>query len=281
LPHAESLEEEFVLVLDGEPDLWLNGFLYHLQVGHAVGFPAGTGVGHSFINNSGSDVQLLVAGERTKPKNLCAFPVNPEVKHSSEIWWTDAPNHILGPHQGRPGPLKPDEVGTFPSDCVVYCPALERRSASFSYPGDTETFGEGIRLTNILGLKALGINFEYLAPGKRSAYPHAHTHEEEFVFVIEGTATVWMDGFTREIGPGDFAAFPSNTGIAHVIINDSDRDVIYLCVGETAEFPDEKLTYPLNAIRNEEGRKAGWLWEDAPTGPQGPHPGLPKTLRRK
>jgi uncharacterized cupin superfamily protein len=40
LPHAESLDEEFVYVLKGEPDLWLNGFIHRLKVGHAVGFPA-------------------------------------------------------------------------------------------------------------------------------------------------------------------------------------------------------------------------------------------------
>lgn len=35
-PHAESLEEEFVFVLKGNPHLWLNDYLHELKEGHAV-----------------------------------------------------------------------------------------------------------------------------------------------------------------------------------------------------------------------------------------------------
>ena len=51
-PHGESLEEEFVFVLAGNPHLWINGYLCRLEEGHAVGFPSGTGIAHTFINNS-------------------------------------------------------------------------------------------------------------------------------------------------------------------------------------------------------------------------------------
>jgi uncharacterized cupin superfamily protein len=85
-----------------------------------------------------------------------------------------------------------------------------------------------------------------------------------------------MDGFTKQLSPGNCACFPSNTGISHVLINDSREDVIYLCIGETAEFADEKIIYPLNAARNEQGRKKGWLWDPPPVRKTGPHNGLPK-----
>jgi uncharacterized cupin superfamily protein len=48
-PHAESAEEEFVYVIEGEPDVWLDGHLHRLKPGDAVGFPAGTGIAHSFL----------------------------------------------------------------------------------------------------------------------------------------------------------------------------------------------------------------------------------------
>jgi uncharacterized cupin superfamily protein len=35
-PHAESTEEEFVYVIDGEPDVWLDGHLHRLKAGDAV-----------------------------------------------------------------------------------------------------------------------------------------------------------------------------------------------------------------------------------------------------
>lgn len=69
-PHTESTEEEFVFVLKGQPQLWLNGFIHDLQENFAVGFPAGTGIAHSFMNNTNADVHLLVAGDKKKRKSL-------------------------------------------------------------------------------------------------------------------------------------------------------------------------------------------------------------------
>ena len=77
-PHAESAEEEFVFVLEGRPDAWIDGRLYPLGEGDAVGFPAGTGLCHSILNNSDDEVRLLVAGERSKPENRIYYPCNPE-----------------------------------------------------------------------------------------------------------------------------------------------------------------------------------------------------------
>lgn len=55
-PHAESAEEEFVYVLSGTPDVWLDGHLHRLKAGDAVGFPSGTGLSHSFLNNTEEEV---------------------------------------------------------------------------------------------------------------------------------------------------------------------------------------------------------------------------------
>ena len=74
-PHAESHEEEFVLVLRGRPDVWIDGHLHELSEGDAAVFPAGTGIAHSFLNNSDADVHLLVVGEhgpRREPDRLPA-----------------------------------------------------------------------------------------------------------------------------------------------------------------------------------------------------------------
>ncbi len=271
LPHAESLEEEFVFVLKGNIDLWLNGFISHLSSGHAVGFPAGTGEAHCFINNSSQDVHLLVAGERSKNDNLCAFPINPELKEDCAIWWDDFPKHRLGPHNGEPGPVETNCLSIDKSDRIFYCPDFKKEE-SFNYPGDNETFSSGFRITDKLGLKALGISYECLEPGKRSAFPHAHTHEEEFVYVIKGEPTVWLNGYDKKLGEGDFAAFPSNTGLAHVIVNETNEDIYYICIGETQDFPDEKIIYPLNPLRNKEYLAKGWYWLDAPQKNMGTHP---------
>jgi uncharacterized cupin superfamily protein len=99
-PHAESAEEEFVYVLSGTPDVWLDGHLHRLAPGDAVGFPAGTGLSHSFLNNTEADVCLLVVGERSKPENRIVYPVDPDQRTGREDWWHDAPARALGPHDG-------------------------------------------------------------------------------------------------------------------------------------------------------------------------------------
>ncbi|QND19664.1 cupin domain-containing protein [Rhizobium leguminosarum bv. viciae] len=105
-PHAESAEEEFVYVLEGEPDVWLDGHLYRLKPGDAVGFPAGTGIAHSFLNNTQAEVHLLVVGERHKAENRIFYPLHPHRRPLHNDWWDDNPTHALGPHDGMPDPAR-------------------------------------------------------------------------------------------------------------------------------------------------------------------------------
>lgn len=276
-PHAESAEEEFVFVLKGEPHLWLNGYIHQLKEGFAVGFPAGTGIAHTVINNTDSEVHLLVAGEKTKKENLCAFPINPELKETSGIWWSNPPIHPLGPHKGLPGPIRENEWATIKDSCILDCWA-EPRGRIFHYPGDNETFGHGLRMSDKIGLKALGIWLEYLPEGRRSAFPHAHTHEEEFVYVLRGSPEVWLDGYTKTLLPDHFAAFPSNTGISHTLMNNTSTEVAYICIGETADFPDEKIVYPLHPLRQQECIRKNWYWTDLKPRQLGPDQGSPKEM---
>jgi uncharacterized cupin superfamily protein/GNAT superfamily N-acetyltransferase len=275
LPHAESLEEEFVFVLKGNPHAWMNGYVHPLMAGHAVGFPAGTGVSHTFINNTESEVELLVLGERTKEENKYIYPMNLELESTTKTWWHDAPVHRLGPHNGLPGQVRDNDLSRTAPECVLFCPGREKGSG-YHYPGDNEKFGEGFRISDEVGLKALGIWYEILAPGHRSAFPHAHTHEEEFVYVLQGYPTVWMNGYLQALEPEWFAAFPPGTGIAHTIINDTNEPIIFLGVGESKEFSDEKIAYPLNPIRRLECERKGWYWNDAPKHQFGPHNGRPQ-----
>jgi uncharacterized cupin superfamily protein len=100
-PHAESAEEEFVFVLEGNPDVWIDGTLYRLEPGTAVGFPAGTGICHTFLNNTDSEVRLIAIGERPKPENRIHYPLNPEYERSRSDAWLDVTPRVLGGHDGK------------------------------------------------------------------------------------------------------------------------------------------------------------------------------------
>ena len=104
-PHAESAEEEFVYVIEGEPDVWLDGHLHRLRPGDAIGFPAGTGIAHCFLNNTQGEVHLLVVGEKTKPENRLFYPLHLHRK-ALHPWWDGHPTRPLGPHDGMTDQLR-------------------------------------------------------------------------------------------------------------------------------------------------------------------------------
>ena len=105
-PHAESLEEEFVYVLAGTPEVWLDGDVHRLKPGDSVVFPAGTGLAHTFINNSDQEAELLVIGEANKDENRIFYPKNPERRAMRSDWWDDAPERPLGAHDGMPDAVR-------------------------------------------------------------------------------------------------------------------------------------------------------------------------------
>jgi uncharacterized cupin superfamily protein len=106
-PHTEESEEEFFFVVEGTPDLWLDGVLHRLAPGDGVGFPSGTGQGHTVINNTDTEVRVLVVGEPSRKRYRVHYPLNPERNQAlGEHHWHDAPSRALGPHDGRPDAKK-------------------------------------------------------------------------------------------------------------------------------------------------------------------------------
>ena len=81
------------------------------------------------------------------------------------------------------------------------------------------------------GMKRLGVNLTRIPPGKQSFVPHAHSIEEEFVFVLSGVGEVVLDGVAHPIGAGDFVGFPTD-GVVHHFVSLGPDDLVYLTGGE-------------------------------------------------
>ena len=105
-PHAEESEEEFVYVLEGTVDAWIDGDLHPMERGDLAAFPAGTNIAHTFINNSDREALLLVGGEGNKCDNRIVYPKNPERRAQLpwSQWWDGAPARPLGEHDGKATP---------------------------------------------------------------------------------------------------------------------------------------------------------------------------------
>jgi len=118
------------------------------------------------------------------------------------------------------------------------------------------------RLGDVFGLKNFGVNQTTLAPGASSALKHRHKHQDEFVYVLSGTATCTIGDTRYVMKAGDCIGFPKNDGLAHCITNEqSSEEVVYLEIGDRS--PEDVVEYPdvdLKAV--EEDGKWKFLHKD-------------------
>ena len=145
-------------------------------------------------------------------------------------------------------------------------------------PGINETFGWHSPFSRLTGLNRLRINHIRLGPGIRLNPPGAARDEEEFVYVIEGAPDMWCDGYLYRLAEGDGVGFKDRTGIAHSFLNNTDKDVRLFTMGEASRY-SSKIMQPLEPQQNENLRKMGKLWEDAPRHALGPHDALTDARR--
>jgi uncharacterized cupin superfamily protein len=87
------------------------------------------------------------------------------------------------------------------------------------------------RLGDAGGLHDFGVNLMTLPAGKWSSQRHWHSHEDEFVYVLEGEVTLVEDEGETILRAGDCAAFPKGTGNGHHLQNRTSITAVYLEVG--------------------------------------------------
>lgn len=231
---ANPHDEVFAFVIQGTPGLSLGKETRDLKVDDSVSFQYGCDPTWSFVNLKTETAQILTL----------------RLRGSSQF-------------DGEPRP---------PPTVEVIAAASLAPAQAFHYAGNSETFGQGVRLSTRLHLRHVGVWLEVLAPGKRSSFPHAHTHEEECALILKGQGELWLHGERKNLQPRDLAGFPPGTGLAHCLINSGSENLIYVMIGEAQERVDEKIIYPLNELRNFECELRGHLWHEAAAVPLGTAP---------
>ena len=132
---------------------------------------------------------------------------------------------------------------------------VEARKGETIYPKQFASVVAGRtkrRLGDVFGLTNFGINLTHLEPGAVSALIHWHSVQDEFVYVLEGTATVVFGDTEYQLAPGDCIGFKAGTGIAHHVVNRTDELVTIIEVGdrspgEKGEFSETDLTFKFEA----------------------------------
>jgi uncharacterized cupin superfamily protein len=121
----------------------------------------------------------------------------------------------------------PKHVGTgYPAPFDVACAQRQRQ-----------------KLGDAAGLSDFGVNLLRLPPGAWSSQRHWHTHEDEFVFVLEGELVLVSTAGEELLRAGDCAGFKAGVHDGHHLQNRSAADALVLEVGSRKEADDE-TDYP-------------------------------------
>ena len=107
-------------------------------------------------------------------------------------------------------------------------------------------------LGDALGLTRIGVNLATLLPGKESSMRHWHTHEDEFVYVLEGEVVLRTDAGEQRLTAGMCAGFPAGSRDGHQLVNRGTRTARYLVVSnrdpqDTAHYSDGDVDLMWNA----------------------------------
>lgn len=130
----------------------------------------------------------------------------------------------------------------FPIAVVAEKAPPRTRQTSYPEPFASRMAGRLKRpLGDLFGLSNFGVNLTRLAPGSVSSLRHAHTRQDEFVYILEGTPTLHTDSGRTPLEPGMCAGFKAGTGNSHCLINETAEDVVYLEIGDRT--PGDEGTY--------------------------------------
>ncbi len=113
-------------------------------------------------------------------------------------------------------------------------------------------------LGDIFGLKNFGVNLTTLPCGASSSLHHRHSHQDEFIYVVAGTPTLFTDKGAVKLEPGMCAGFPAG-GTTHHLLNEGHEDAIILEIGDRSH--GDKVAYPdddLVAVQTDSGT---WRFE--------------------
>ena len=117
-------------------------------------------------------------------------------------------------------------------------------------------------LGDALGLTHYGVNLVELPPGTWSAQRHWHSHEDEFIYVLEGELILVTDWGEQTLTAGMAAGFPAGKADGHHLVNRTEEAAVYLEIGDRSA--DDEVHYPdvdLLCRRRDDGER-GFVHRD-------------------
>ncbi|WP_280637632.1 cupin domain-containing protein [Methylomonas koyamae] len=137
---------------------------------------------------------------------------------------------------------------------AVFAAAVEPRAKASTYPQPFAARMAGREkraLGDLFGLTNFGVNLTTLQPGACSALRHAHSQQDEFIYVLQGHPTLVTDAGETPLAPGMCAGFKAGSGDAHHLLNRTEQAVQYLEIGDRS--PADSAQYP------DDDQQAAWI----------------------
>ena len=132
---------------------------------------------------------------------------------------------------------------THPVAIVAAEAPLRAKPSNYPEPFASRMAGRQKRpLGDVFGLANFGVNLTRLLPGAVSALRHAHSRQDEFVYILQGYPTLRTDEGLTRLSPGMCAGFKAGSGNGHHLINETADPVVYLEVGDRT--PGDEGSYP-------------------------------------
>ena len=105
------------------------------------------------------------------------------------------------------------------------------------------------------GMEEIGFALIEVAAGDESTEHHKHYHEEECLYVIDGTGTARIGSESFQIGPGDFIGCRKG-GLAHSLQNTGDAPL--RCIAISQRKAHDVSDYPRRGKRLYRNEKLTW-----------------------
>jgi uncharacterized cupin superfamily protein len=253
--HWHTAEDEFLYVLDGHATLIDDDGAHPLAPGDAACWPHGCPNAHHLENRGTAPCTYLIVGTRVA-HDICHYPDSGSKQVNGDARWhvEDANGAVLRGGDLPPALLNLPAVWGTPFDPANPGQRILRKADQTRVnAADTRhpVLGGGLGpyayqlLSDPGGLSQFGAFIEELPPGSRSSFRHWHANEDEMIYLLSGAAMLIEDAETTLV-PGDAAAWPAGTPIAHYLANRSNAPVRYLIIGtrhqtDIIHYPDHDL----------------------------------------
>jgi uncharacterized cupin superfamily protein len=131
----------------------------------------------------------------------------------------------------------------------IYAHEAAPRTKPSNYPEPFRSMMNGRvkrPLGDFFGLTNFGVNLTAVPPGAVSALRHAHSKQDEFIYVVSGKLVLHSDDGRAELSAGMCVGFKAGAGNAHRLLNESSSEAVYLDVGDRTagdevSYPDDDL----------------------------------------